>query len=260
MIWWEALLLAGGGLCAGVFNTMAGGGSALTVPLLVIAGVPGNIANGSNRIGVLTSNIAAVGSFRRLGVRGIGQAWQYMTPIAAGSLVGAYAVDRLTDDAFEMLFGFIVVPVALAAAWPRVGSGPPDAGIRRVWGDRVSPGSDWGAPAATAVFFVIGIYGGAVQAGLGLLLLAALNRSGLDLVLANHVKAVANVTITAMAVPVFIASGNVRWVPAMVLAAGFTVGGWLGAGVVVKGGDRWIRVAMVVAAFVLATRLLGVFG
>jgi uncharacterized membrane protein YfcA len=57
---WEAMLLLGGGLAAGVINTMAGGGSALTVPLLVLAGVPGNQANGSNRVGVLTASAAAV--------------------------------------------------------------------------------------------------------------------------------------------------------------------------------------------------------
>src|SRR5690606_34504456 len=65
---WELVLLVAGGLVAGVVNTMAGGGSMLTVPLLVLAGVPGNQANGSNRIGVLTSNAAAVLSFRRSGI------------------------------------------------------------------------------------------------------------------------------------------------------------------------------------------------
>ena len=71
MTLWEALLLVGGGLAAGVINTMAGGGSALTVPLLVLAGVPGNQANGSNRVGVLAASGAAVVSFRRSGVDGL---------------------------------------------------------------------------------------------------------------------------------------------------------------------------------------------
>ncbi len=279
MGWAEALALLGGGLAAGVFNTMAGGGSSLTVPLLVIAGVPGNAANGSNRIGVLTSNVAAAGSFRRLGVDGLSRAWPHLAPIAAGSLVGAYGISRLTDDAFETLFGLLLVPIVLAAAWPKrdAADGPSARGDdleAPVVADReqgpggaastarrgpVRPpvGAGWNPLAAAAAFFSIGVYGGAIQAGLGLLLLAALNRSGLDLVVANSVKVVTNVVITALALPVFIVSGHVHWGPALVLAAGFTLGGWLGAPAVVRGGERWIRIAMVLASVVLAARLLG---
>ena len=86
MTWWDALLLVGGGTIAGVINTMAGGGSTLTVPLLVLAGVPGNIANGSNRVGVLASNVASATSFRRLGVDGLAHATPVLIPGVAGSL------------------------------------------------------------------------------------------------------------------------------------------------------------------------------
>ena len=75
--WWEALLLVLGGVAAGLINAVAGGGSILTVPLLVLAGVPGNDANGSNRVGILTSNAAAATAFRKLGVRGL----SHSTPI-----------------------------------------------------------------------------------------------------------------------------------------------------------------------------------
>ncbi len=110
-----------------------------------------------------------------------------------------------------------------------------------------------------AVFFVIGIYGGAIQAGVGLVLLAALTRAGFDLVTANSVKVLVVLTVTAVALPVFIFEGKVDWIPALVLAAGFTAGGWLGAHVTVRGGDRMIRVVMVIAALLLAAKLLGAF-
>ena len=71
---------------AGFVNANAGGGSILTVPLLVLAGVEGNSANGSNRVGVLTSNVAAATAFRRLGVRGLSRAWPILVPIVVGSL------------------------------------------------------------------------------------------------------------------------------------------------------------------------------
>ena len=67
MTFWEAVLLVLGGALAGIINSMAGGGSTLTVPLLVLAGVPGNAANGSNRVGILVSGVTAVTSFHRRG-------------------------------------------------------------------------------------------------------------------------------------------------------------------------------------------------
>ena len=80
----EALLLVAGGLFAGIINTVAGGGSTLTVPLLVLAGVPGNAANGSNRVGVIVSNVTAATSFRRLGVDGFSHAVPVLVPVVAG--------------------------------------------------------------------------------------------------------------------------------------------------------------------------------
>jgi uncharacterized membrane protein YfcA len=68
MEWWQGAILAGGGLLAGAINSIAGGASLLTVPLLVLAGVPGNAANGTNRLGVITSSATAALEFRRKGV------------------------------------------------------------------------------------------------------------------------------------------------------------------------------------------------
>ena len=245
MTWWEAGLLVVGGLMAGTINTVAGGGSMLTVPLLVLAGVPGNDANGSNRVGILTSNAAAAASFRRLGVGGLRGAAPILVSVVGGSLIGSIAVSRLTDETFETMFGLLMVPLILLSI--RTPSARTD-------------GPAWSRPVTVAVFVGIGIYGGAVQAGVGLVLLAALTRSGLDLVTANNVKVVINVLVTCVALPVFVAQGKVDWGPALTLAAGFTAGGWLGAHVAVRGGEQLIRRVMVVAALALAANLLGLFG
>ena len=113
MEWWEALLLVGGGLVAGVINAVAGGGSTLTVPLLVLAGVPGTSANGSNRVGILTSNAASATSFQRLGVEGLAHATPVLVPVVVGSFIGSYAISRLTDDAFETAFGLLMIPLII---------------------------------------------------------------------------------------------------------------------------------------------------
>jgi uncharacterized protein len=245
MTWWEALLLVGGGLLAGTINAVAGGGSILTVPLLVLAGVPGNAANGSNRVGILTSNAAAAVSFRRLGVRGLRAALPILVPVVLGAVVGSFTIGTVTDEGFERFFGILVFPlVILALRTPKV---------------RVEA-KPWSRTATLLVFTVIGLYGGAVQAGIGLVLLAALTRAGYELVLANNIKVVVNLSITVVALPFFIARGEVVWIPALILAAGFTAGGWVGAHAAVKGGERFLRWAMVAAAVLLAGRLLGLYG
>ncbi len=241
----DILLLVAGGLAAGVVNTLAGGGSLLTVPLLVLAGVPGNVANGSNRIGILASNASATAAFRRLGVSGLSQTLPVLVPVAVGSLVGALLVARLADETFERAFGVLMVPLLLLSLRPPV-SKPAE---RRVWS----------GPFTVLVFLSIGLYGGAFQAGIGLLLMVALSRSGMDLVVANSVKVVVIMVVTVTALPLFIVGGRVAWGPAMVLAAGFAVGGALGARLTVTRGASLIRPVMVAAVLALAGRLLGLF-
>ena len=245
MTFWDAWLLVFGGALAGIVNAMAGGGSSLTVPLLVLAGVPGNDANGSNRVGILTSNITTALSFHRRGVTAYREAAPVLLPVVVGSLVGSIGVSRIADDTFETVFGFLMLPILVLS-------------LRRP-----KPREDansWSRTKVVGIFFAIGIYGGAVQAGVGLVLLAALTRSGFDLVRANVIKVLVTLVVTAIALPVFIVQGNVRWGPALVLAAGLAVGGWVGARIAVEGGDRVIRVVMVIATIVLAARLLGLFG
>lgn len=245
MTWWQALLLVFGGTFAGIINSVAGGGSTLTVPLLVLAGVPGNSANGSNRVGVLTSNFAAATSFRRLGFDGLAPAIPILLPIVAGSLVGSLAISRLTDETFETVFGLLMIPLIIFS-------------IRKP--QFKENAATWSRPVTIVVFFLIGIYGGAVQAGVGLVLLAALTRAGFDLVMANSIKVIVTFTVTCIALPVFIWNGQIAWIPALILALGFTAGGWLGAHVAVRGGERLIRAVMVLASIALAAKLLGVFG
>ena len=239
---WEAVLLVLGGLTAGVTNTMAGGGSALTVPLLVIAGVPGTMANGSNRVGVLASSCAAALAFRRSGVNGLQRSVAVVVPAVVGSLIGSFGISQLADETFERLFGLLLIPIIILAIFkpkPAVDSEP------------------WPQAVTATVFFAIGLYGGAFQAGVGLVMLAALTRAGFDLVNANSVKVLINLVVTIIALPVFILQGKVMWLPAITLAAGFTIGGWLGARLAVKGGELTVRVFMVIAALFLAARMVG---
>ena len=241
----DAALVVGAGLVAGIVNAMAGGGSLLTVALLnVFVGLPGLVANGTNRGGVLVQNASSVASYRKEGVRGFGRAVPVIVPVIAGSLLGSLLVSSVTDETFERIFGILMVPLLFLSL-----RSPKNVGSQINW-----------HPLTTAVvFFGIGLYGGAFQAGVGLLIVVALSRSGLDLVNANAVKVVVILVLTTIAVPVFVIRGQVDWGFAAVLAIGFAAGGWIGARVAVRGGERIIKPVLIGAVVALAGRMIGLY-
>ncbi len=242
----QAVLVAGAGVVAGVVNAMAGGGSLLTVSLLTVVGdLGGLVANGTNRIGVVTQNVASVAGYRSEGVSGLRRSVPILIPAVIGSVIGAYAVSSLlSDTAFERIFGILMVPLLILSLRPPKARGESIA---------------WPMWLTVAVFFLIGAYGGAFQAGVGLILVLALSHAGLDLVNANAVKVVVIAVLTVVAVPVFILNDQVHWGFAVIVAAGFAVGGWLGARWAVRGGERLIRPVLVVAVLGLAGRMLGLY-
>jgi hypothetical protein len=247
----ETFALVATGLVAGVVNTLAGGGSLLTVPLIVLAGLPGTVANGTNRVGILLQNGIAAWSFRAQGVSGPRDAAPLLAPVALGAAAGALVASRLPDALFERIFGALMLVLLVPTLWPRALS-PALAAPRAP----VSGARRW---LRLLAFLAIGFYGGAVQAGVGILLVFALSFAGFDLVRANSVKAIVNLGFTAVALPVFVLSGQVAWGPALALGAGYAAGGALGARVAVRGGERLIRPVLAVAVAALAGRMIGLY-
>ena len=242
----EVAILVAGGLAAGVVNTLAGGGSLISVPLLVLVGLPATTANGTNRIGVFFQNLIAAWSFRQRGVSGLAGASKVVLPVCIGSLIGAYTVAKLDDATFQRIFGLVM----LLDLIPMLRKAKPG-------GEHAT--RPWPRWLLFGVFTLIGAYGGAIQAGVGLLMVGALNHTGYDLVRANSIKVATNVVLTAFAIPIFVFAGQVAWLPAGVLAIGFALGGALGAKIAVTGGERVIRPAMIAAIVLLAGRMLGIY-
>jgi len=244
----DASILIGGGLLAGIVNTLAGGGSLLTVPLLVLLGLPGTLANGTNRVGIVIQNAVATWGFRAQGVSGIRAAVPVLIPVALGSLVGALAISQVSNELFERLFGAVML-ILLVPTLRRPSSRAGSEADPRVRSSLTT----------SLLFFAIGLYGGAFQAGVGILLVFAISYAGYDLVRTNSIKVVVIFATTLFAIPVFITANQVAWLEALVLAVGFAAGGALGSRIAVRGGERVIRPVLAAAVIALAGRMFGLY-
>ncbi|MFW2381497.1 MAG: sulfite exporter TauE/SafE family protein [Acidimicrobiales bacterium] len=240
----SALIIFVGGLFAGFVNALAGGGSLLTVPLLGLAGVEGLIANGTNRVSVLLATISTGVGFARGGYFDWRKTLPVLVPAMAGGTVGALLIANIEDVWFKRIFGVVMIPLLILS-------------LRTPKPDR--PPTPWPLPVSLIVFFLAGVYAGAIQAGVGLILLLILNRAGHDLVWANAIKNYVIIGVSLIAVPIFVASDQVRWLPALVLSAGTMTGGYIGANSAVTGGEKVIKPVLVVSVVILAGRMLGLY-
>ncbi len=233
-----ALFVAG--LVSGTINVLAGGGSFLTLPVLIFYGLPAGVANGTNRLSILMQNLSAVPTFRRHGVLSFADLTWSALPASAGAVAGAWLALRVADDDFRRTLAILMVVVTLASLWrPRTRTGV-DALPR---------------PALAAIFFAIGIYGGFIQAGVGFLLLAGTTAAGLDLVRGNALKVATVLCFTILPLAIFAVGGKVVLLPGLVLGAGSLLGGWAGARLTILKGHAWLRAVVTVTIVIFAVKL-----
>jgi uncharacterized membrane protein YfcA len=237
-----ALVLAGG--VAGFVNTLAGGGSLLTLPALMLLGLPPDVANGTNRVAILAQNVASAHAFDDSGRLDRRAVASVVGPTLIGALVGALTASYLPRELLKpLLIGTLVLvattlvrrPRALASDAPTAESDPRRVGRREA-----------------VMLLGVGLYGGFVQAGVGFFLLAVLGSAlRYDLVRANALKVVAVGAFTAVALVVFVARGQVSWVAGGVLAVGTVAGARLGVRFALRSSERALRLVVFVAVLVV---------
>lgn len=238
----EILLLAGGGLAAGFINTLAGGGSAITIPILTeIVGI--STANGTNRIAILAANLTAVGGFQRGSAVPWSRVLGLLPPTVVGAALGAWVATGIDEGVLRRVFAVVLLMVAGSVL------ARPNRWIEERENRLAQP---W----RTVIFFGIGFYGGFVQAGVGFLLLAGLVLGGgLDLVKGNAAKVVLVAAYTPVAIVFFAAASQIALAVGVVLAAGQMTGAWIAARLALRRGAAWVRWVLVAAAVVAAIRL-----
>jgi len=238
------VLLAAGAV-AGFLNTVAGGGSFVTYPLLILLGFPAHVASGTIRVTIVMQNLVSVPTYARAGFFHPRPALVCSLVTVPAAIGGSLTAVRLDPERFGLASGILVL-VVLATLFVRPGDWARAEPAGRIRWERALP-----------LFAAVGFYGGFFQLGAGMPFLAvAVLAGGWDLVSANALKVAVILVFSAVALAVFARADQVAWAPGIALGAGNMVGAWIGARSAVKHGPGWIRWVMVVMAAVAAARLL----
>ena len=241
------------GICAGFLNTVAGGGSLLTLPVLIFLGLDGaTIANGTNRVAIMIQNTVGVAGFRRKGVSDFRYGIFISIPAMIGAVIGAFLVINLgkfdkSGVIFNRLLAIIMVGVlviTLSNPFKKFQSDVENLGVlRRIW--------------AALLFFFLGVYMGFIQAGVGFMIIATLTIvNGFNLVRTNALKMFVVLFCTFVALVVFVVNGHVNWEVGIALGGGNAVGAWIGSHWAVEKGDKWIRIILVIMVMAFAVKLI----
>lgn len=244
----ELALLAFAGLAAGYVNAIAGAGSLLTLPALIFTGLDASVANATNRVAVLFQNAAAMWAYRRGGATIGPRARWLVWPAVVGGVLGAGSAGAVGDRGVRLALA-IAMPVFLVLSFvrprrPDTTGADPAAGLDPTWGKHVA-------------LLAIGFYAGFLQAGVGIVILLYLGGVyGVDLVRVNAFKVLVIFWLTVAAIATFVLVG-VAIDPARgaVLATATTLGGYLGARSALRGGERFVRVVLVVTVLASAAKL-----
>lgn len=238
------IILAIVGALAGFLNVMAGGGSALTIPLMIFMGYDATVANGSNRIAIQVEALTAVATFKQQNHADFPFSLKLGLMTLPGGILGAFYAVKIDDALFTKILGVVMVLIIFSLMFSK--TNVVEHAQNHKW-------SNW---LAWPVMSVVGFYGGFIQAGVGFVIMAALlHLYRMDLVKINMHKVFIVMIFTVPAVIMFIATGNVDWFAAVALSIGMMGGTWVAVRMAIKKGETFVRVVLGVALLVIAVKL-----
>lgn len=249
MSWLEIVLLIISGVMVGFINTLAGGGSIISLSVLIFFGLPATVANGTNRIAISLQTLIATGSFKQQKVLDHKKGLILAIPAVIGSILGAKIAADINEVIFERAMAVIIIIMLFFILYKpqRWLIGKEDL-IRekiKVW--------------QVILFFFIGVYGGFIHIGVGYLLLGGIVLGvGYDLVKANAIKVLIVLLYTPFALFVFIINGQVDYKLGFILAIGNVIGAFVASRMAVSWGANFVRWVMVVIVLFTSAHLFGI--
>ncbi|MEL7222848.1 MAG: sulfite exporter TauE/SafE family protein [Bacteroidota bacterium] len=209
-----------GAFVAGVINTLAGNGSAITLTILTeLLGLPPNVANGTNRVGIVTQSLAGTWAFYRNDRLNLNSSGLYIALTTIGALVGIWVALHISNEAFKNIFRYLLIVMLFVILVN------PKRWLRETTENRQLP--LW---VSIPVFLALGFYGGFIQMGMGVFFLAAMVLvARYNIIDSNAVKVAVVALYTIAAVALFAWKGLIDWEIGGLMAVGQTAGGYLTA-------------------------------
>jgi uncharacterized protein len=232
-------------LWAGAQNALAGGGSFITLPALIAAGMDARAANVTSTVALFPAQIVmgATGRRKAVGLPTLSLKALFAISLVGGALGGLILL-ATPSDFFARLVPWLVLFATVVFAWGNFFRKPDAAGAK--------PLPYWAAALAQ---FGIAVYGGYFGGGIGFLMMAALTAAGQNVRSAGATKNILAGVMNAAAVAIFIFSSEVHWIEAAISAVGAGVGGYGGALFLQRVNEKALRVAVVVIGVLLTIGL-----
>ncbi len=242
----EILLLVAVGFFAGIINTMAGGGSLLTLPILIFLGLPPNIANGTNRVAIVVQNIFTTAGFKSKGVKTFPFSIYVGLSALVGSIIGAQIAVDIKGEVFNKILSVVMLFVVGYMVFTSTKK------VKNVL-EKTTGKHFW---LSIFLFFFVGVYGGFIQAGVGFIMLFVLSSvNNFSLVKSNAIKVTVALIYTLAAVVIFALNDKINWQVGLELAIGNAMGGWFASRLSATKGDKFVKKFLIVAVVILAIKL-----
>ncbi len=243
---YQYFILIGIGFLVGFINTIAGGGSLITLPVLIFFGIPPSVANGTNRVAIVFQTAMATAGFKSKGVSTF--PFNIFLGVSAlfGAIIGAKIAVDIKGETFNKILAIVMIVVVLLILFkPKIST--------LNYQERLTGKYLW---LGCIAFFFFGIYGGFINAGLGFIMILFLHFvNRMNLVRVNATKVVVVLIYTLSALAVFVLNDKVNWEVGLILALGNGGGAWVASRFSVKKGEGFIKSFMIVMVVVMAIKL-----
>lgn len=247
--WYIILILILSGLVVGFINTLAGGGTIISLSLFMFLGMPPGLANGTNRVAVVMQTLTSSIGFRRHHALDMRRASILGIPTVVGSIIGTWIAVDISAKTFEIILAVAMIIMLFFVIYK------PSRWLQGVEHKLQQKPS----PLLLFIFFLIGIYGGLIYVGVGYYLIAAaVLGAGYDLMKANAVKVWIVLLYVPFTLVIFMIHGQVNYQYGLIHGIGNVIGAWLATRFAVSWGVNFVRWVLVIVVILVILQTFGI--
>lgn len=234
------------GFLAGMINAVSGGGSIITLPMLILMGLPAGLANGTNRIGVFFQSLSSFIAYREK-YKEFKLSLIFGLLTIPGAIAGALISISLSNALYEKILAAVIILIGVYLVLPNKQLEETESVVKF-------------NVLNVAILLLIGFYGGFMQVGVGFIILAFLQGvMKMDLMRANSHKVFMAFAFTVPSLTIFILAGEVHYLNGLILAVGTSLGAWISSKMAIKKGEKFIKFFLVLSVILVSLKLLKVF-